>query len=514
VARSLDNLRAAARIPHIQRACYRSSKSVGRAAVAASVKNPPSTPRQEWRLRRESFLVPPKPRNLRFRPEKTHHDIKTSPARTGQEEVQRRALEPQAARLWSRAKDGLWSLHPELLPPRPVLSSTDPNPSDVLYILGLDAKARLLASELKPLFASVRLLHPAHGQLKEMEYRGIHENRWDGSTKEAIEAKPHPVDDPIRNIILSGSALDSVRRMIQLRHRIDSKTAVCLMHDGFGVAEAVNEQVFDDGGEKPQFILGQFNHGLKHTQTRGGLVSTFGDEPPESANVASPVASRIFKTLLVPFDPNTGMVPLENLLESGDLIDRFRGAPVLNARRSPLDTWVHVKLVYMVFRTVVDPVCAALDLRYNQVMENGHAAGLIDRLLDEVQLISSSLPEFYSSAQSPYIQSLGQNVLRKVCFSKLRRMGAQVDPITKQICDGRRMDIEYFNGYFVRRAKALGLSHYFNEMLMIMLKAKHRRKFAELHDAIPFESTSRLGPGRPFKERWMGGSGERKSVDV
>jgi len=414
-------------------------------------------------------------------------------------------LDSRITPLWSRTKAGTWSLQPEVLPIPPVAAGAEANPKDILYILGLDAKSRLLASELKPLFDSVKLIHPTGGTLQEIEYRGIHDDyrkAQDVDNTKSTEDASHPVDDPIRNIILSGSPVDSVKRMIQLRHRIDSKTAVCLMHDGLGIAETMNEMVFADGGEKPEYVLGQFNR-TKHIQSAGQLVSSFGSEAPKSANVLSSVESKHFNTMLLPIDPATGEPPKGGTPAVDDLVEKFKGSRVLQAKRPPLDKWIHVKLQYMVFYTVVDPVCAVLNMRYNQIMQNRHAMALVDKLLDEVQLIASSLPEFYKSfyrsggeddggaVQSHYLKRLiEQDVLKKVCFAKLRRMGSQVDRLTKQIQGGRNMDIGYFNGYFIRRAKSRGLPCYYNEMMVDMLKAKHKMRWEEMHNAIPFEVTS------------------------
>jgi hypothetical protein len=72
---------------------------------------------------------------------------------------------------------------------------------------------------------------------------------------------------------------------------------------------------------------------------------------------------------------------------------------------------------------------------------------------------------------------------------------------------GAEPPIDYFNGYFVRRAKELGLDHKHNSMAMEMVKARLATRRAELRTDIPLgrspfmNDNDHIGGGQPIS--WL-----------
>lgn len=374
--------------------------------------------------------------------------------------------------------------------PPVVVSGNQPDGSDgsrTLHILGTDAKARLLACELEPFYDSVHLLKPTRRQVLEFEFRSKDGSSGSGETSgEAPGRRSSSPQTHISNLITTGSAVHAVANMEQLKHRIDDKTAVCLMHDGLGVAEELNDKVFNgDDAPKPEYVLG---HLPSNKLLRERYTAPF-NRPKSSGVNARPVhASTSLKTCLVPLDPALSKPPKDSPLAL-DLIDSLKSSAHLNAQLTPFHKWLHLKFQAMIFAAVVDPVCVVVGCRYDEITQIKWGMTLMMMLLDEIQQVVAALPEVQSS---PLIQSMvKRDALRKVCLGKLRSMKPGPSRMAFRLDNGYEPEIESFNGYFIRRGRQLGVACPQNEMVVAMIKAKHGKRLKELDEQIPFEITSR-----------------------
>ncbi|CAI4210991.1 unnamed protein product [Parascedosporium putredinis] len=372
------------------------------------------------------------------------------------------SLKDETPPLWTPSGDGMWYLrksrrsHPAGVPPV-VVSGNQADGSDgsrTLHILGTDAKARLLACELEPFYDSVHLLKPTRRQVLEFEFRSKDGSSGSGETSgEAPGRRPSSPQTHISNLITTGSAVHAVANMEQLKHRIDDKTAVCLMHDGLGVAEELNDKVFNgDDAPKPEYVLG---HLPSNKLLRERYTAPFNRTKSSGVNARPVHASTSLKTCLL----------------------------------TPFHKWLHLKFQAMIFAAVVDPVCVVVGCRYDEITQIKWGMTLMMMLLDEIQQVVAALPEVQSS---PLIQSMvKRDALRKVCLGKLRSMKPGPSRMAFRLDNGYEPEIESFNGYFIRRGRQLGVACPQNEMVVAMIKAKHGKRLKELDEQIPFEITSR-----------------------
>ncbi len=66
-------------------------------------------------------------------------------------------------------------------------------------------------------------------------------------------------------LIVTVAAESVVRSLAPIVHRILPTTTICLLQDGMGVVEAVNEACFPNPGEQPLYVLGHMSHVLRKT---------------------------------------------------------------------------------------------------------------------------------------------------------------------------------------------------------------------------------------------------------
>ena len=67
---------------------------------------------------------------------------------------------------------------------------------------------------------------------------------------------------------------------------------------------------------------------------------------------------------------------------------------------------------------------------------------------------------------------------------------AQPSQLVRRIEYGLPTDVEYLNGFFLRRGRKLGMDMPMNTMMRDMIKAKHSQAIERLNSFIPFEETS------------------------
>ncbi|SPN99765.1 uncharacterized protein DNG_02616 [Cephalotrichum gorgonifer] len=343
--------------------------------------------------------------------------------------------------------------------------------------------------ELQPLYDSVTLLKSSEGRMVDVEVNP----RSDGKTPQsadAMEKKEPPAtsDTHISNLITTGPAVDAVRRIGRIKHRITDQTALCLMHEGLGVAEELNETVFNQGKDAtPEYVLGDLDPRrlIQDRAPRRTPVDEI-DFAPEAAGLIH--VDPNLRTRLVPIDTASSKSHSESLFASA-LIDTLKTSRRLNAQVTPFHKWLHIKFQAMVFTAVVDPVSVVVGCRYDEIAKIKWGMSLMVMLLDEIQRVVAALPELH---QSPLLRSMVEReTLRKVCFAKLRSMKPTPSRMAATISQGRKVDIDSFNGYFIRRGKALGVECPYNEMVVAMIKARQGMRMKELDEMVPFEITSR-----------------------
>ncbi|MBE3044134.1 hypothetical protein IMZ48_16500, partial [Candidatus Bathyarchaeota archaeon] len=382
--------RATARIPHILRRCF-GSPYAGRAAIDTSSPTSsraitPSTrrnasdntyaarTRDHDRIRTE-FLA-----SLQAKPSPATEEATSD---DGPSEMVR-----QAERRRSRKRS------PDNQRPPPFTDAAVPpvmagGPRDAtstprtVHILGNDSKAGFLACELRHVYDSVHVLKTVGDKLVDYKFEPSRPP-GDPTTAGAEDKQqdqvlfPTTSETPITKLITTARAVDAVSGIEQLKSRINDQTTLCLMNDGLGVAEELNETIFnEDASAKPEYILGRWSgnylarEGLtaKGSQTLEDLDQAM--DRPSSGNTRGfihghPDAAAEFSS----YDPDQQMaIAVESALAS-DLIEELRESPNLNINFIAYHNWLHRKLKEMIFYSVVEPVVAIVDCKYDEVTTN------------------------------------------------------------------------------------------------------------------------------------------------
>lgn len=384
--------------------------------------------------------------------------------------------------------------------PAVMMDHDQPGPASAhtVHILGADSRSRYLTHSLQGVYDSVQTILPPQSTRYANIVRNRHRRQGgeevlhrqhdrEAQAKEAEQNNGH-----ISNLVVAGPPSQTLKLLGQVKHRVDDRTAICLMQDGLGVAEAASNQVFTNPEDRPSLILGHMTHSLAldrnakavHSMKPGSQTALtsirpyYGDEIEEleleeqAAEAAAAAAAN---------------ESTQTWLRTQGMLSRFAAAPHLHARGLQLHSWLSIKIPSLMFSSVADPICVLLDARYEQLMWNKTAKRLVSQLLNEIADVVALMPELRDA--SPGLQAaLRGEAIRKHTFGRIRAKKDAPSRMVQQIERGEMTDIDYLNGYFVERGKQLGLSMQANEMVLGMVKAKHRAQLDRLRSYIPFET--------------------------
>lgn len=347
-----------------------------------------------------------------------------------------------------------------------------------IHILGEDERSKFIAHALSSVYDSVELLGwRDHCSSKYRNIQRLRPNSRRATSHVATNlAIPRTFarDDSSRidQLVVTGHGHEAAEALKTVKHRIDENTTVCLMNDGLGVLEDVRRKIFDGIDASPSFLLGHMSHRLAFNRTydavtqlkQGQTKLTFGQEPRMRVKDMQKIKSR----------PN--------------FIRTFEEAEDLHSSFTPYDQWLRFKLPSVIFDSVVEPVCVLLEMPYQGLLQNPPAQRMMQGLLSEMMLVLENMPELQGSTViRDYVHSKG---IRKFMHSRIMAKRSEPSKLTRRIEKGLPTDVEYLNGYFLRRGQRLGVDMRMNIMMRDMVKAKHSQAIERLNSFVPMEETS------------------------
>ncbi|CAJ2504519.1 Uu.00g119130.m01.CDS01 [Anthostomella pinea] len=279
--------------------------------------------------------------------------------------------------------------------------------------------------------------------------------------------------DYLDNIIVDTASWAVLPSLRGLRHRIDQRTTICLQHPGLGVMEILNEKVFDDPTLRPNFVLGHTTHKVLNHSKRtyslrhaipGKLMLHGVDKIKESkSGMSEPsyLAMRYTQHFI-------------NLMSTTDSL----GTVAL-----PWDLFLANKLPLMVFSSLADTISVILGCRFYQIRRDEHAMCLWESLLDETVAIISAFPEF--KRRPDLLDHFTRESFSKKLYHHLGKQSDNYSHWITWIRHGVIPPIDFLNGYFIKRAKELGVDHRQHSMAMSMVKARQKARRQELLNDIP-----------------------------
>jgi len=278
-------------------------------------------------------------------------------------------------------------------------------------------------------------------------------------------------EDVIYNLVVSVKAPRTVKAIQAIAHRLISDSTILFLQNGMGIIDEVNEKLFPDKEYRPTYIVGVVSHGLYSTG-------------PFSVNHAGEGTIALGVMPRMPIQGPLANDSINQLAASARyLIRTMTRTPVLVAVGFPPTDLFQQQLDKLAVNCIINPLTAILDCKNGALLSNFHFTRVVRLLLAEISIVIKSLPELKDVP----------NVNMRFDTLRLERLVVSIADTTRSnhssmlqdIRAGRQTEIDYINGYIIRRGEEMGIHCVMNYMLMHMLKGKVKTSSLEQEDLLP-----------------------------
>ncbi|KAF2805375.1 uncharacterized protein BDZ99DRAFT_466991 [Mytilinidion resinicola] len=315
--------------------------------------------------------------------------------------------------------------------------------------------------------------------------------------------------EPIHSLIVCCKSSTVVSALLSVRHRLLPSSVILFLQNGMGTVDEVNEKVFPDATTRPHYMLGINSHGLNGTQVDNPFTTNHAGFGTIALGILphardSPDATKYYPLAPVTrFNPGIDEIspakpkrPANSDPDSPQpysstwpktarhLLRTLLRTPVLCATAfSPQDV-LQLQLEKLAVNSVINPLTVLLDARNGAILYNYALTRVMRLLLAEASLVIRSLPEL---SHVPNVeQRFGAGRLETLVVGVANATRENVSSMLADMRAGRRTEIEYMNGWIVKRGELLGVSCVTNFMIKELVKGKTMMISHELGDSVPF----------------------------
>lgn len=277
--------------------------------------------------------------------------------------------------------------------------------------------------------------------------------------------------EPIHNLIVTTKAANTVSAIRRIKHRLRPESTICFLQNGMGIVEAVNAELFPDPATRPNYMQGIITHGVN-------VPPGIGRRNPFYAVHAG--HGTIALGLLPRADAQKA--PLGSLIRKGKrsadgwaptsryLIRTLTRTPVLCAVGfTPLEL-LQQQLEKLAVNSVLNPLTVLLDTRNGGILHNFALTRTLRLLLAETSLVIRSLPELQNLPNVNTRFSSERLEMLVISVAKLTR--ENISSMLADVRGGRKTEVEFINGYIVKRGEEVGIKSVVNYAIMQMVIGK------------------------------------------
>lgn len=258
--------------------------------------------------------------------------------------------------------------------------------------------------------------------------------------------------DPIHNLVVAVKASATISALEPIKHRLGRQSTICLFQNGMGQIEDLNKRIFPDPATRPIYMFGIMRHGVYLRSATEAILAS----PNGRASI--------------------GIVGSEDhssrRSQAQFLLDALLQAPALHCERMEWADLLQAQLLKLAANCVLNPLTAILDVRNGCIKENPDLWPLHGRLLKEISMVFQNLPELEGLPIDRNCFSVP--ALEAVVSDTIEKTAQNSSSMREDMRKGRGTEIEYINGWILRRGKELGIDCEANACLTQLVLAKSR----------------------------------------
>lgn len=315
-------------------------------------------------------------------------------------------------------------------------------------------------------------------------------------------------EEPINSLVLCMKSTQVLSALSSVKHRLHKESVICFLQNGMGNVEAVSQEIFPDVATRPHYMVGINSHGMHETDDPFTVVHAgFGSialgilpnerirEPAPYAPKSQAYGSQSVAEPTYPANPDPSTPPptpatFQFTPNQRYLLRTLLRTPVLCATGFSPPDLLQLQLEKLVVNCIINPLTVMLDARNGSILYNYSLTRVMRLLLSEIAAVIRSLPELQ---HIPNVQQrFDTGRLESVVVGIANSTRDNISSMLADVRAGKQTEIDYINGYIVKKGEELGIKCFMNYMLMHMVKGKRAVISFEMGDGVPFvEARSR-----------------------
>ncbi|KAH7382904.1 2-dehydropantoate 2-reductase [Cadophora sp. MPI-SDFR-AT-0126] len=372
-------------------------------------------------------------------------------------------------------------------------------PTPNVHILGLGNLGRLFAHALatSPHPPSITLLFHRPSLLEDWESAGrqiqitskdltttssssnysvevIKPNPNPSSTSSDPPSTPSPESEPIQNLLITTKAQHTLSALTPLLPRLTQTSTLLFAQNGLGTIDEVTSALFSNPATRPRYLAAITSHGVYSTGPFQSVHAGLADVKvgPVDAQSTSLSTSRV-----------------QEADQTAPFLNALTSSPLLNCTSVPARTLKSLQLEKLTINAILNPLTAILGIKNGEILQHAPVRKVTRLIVEECSRILISLPELQVSSLGSD-STEGQEMTLTERFSPTRlltlvqtvaqKTAANTSSMLQDVQGGRETEIEYINGYFVRRAREVGVECVVNERMVEMVRGGIRIGIGEL----------------------------------
>jgi 2-dehydropantoate 2-reductase len=305
--------------------------------------------------------------------------------------------------------------------------------------------------------------------------------------------------NPLRNmeqiemLVITTKAFRTVPLLRLLKNRLGPTSTICFLQNPMGIMEQVSQQVFPDPSNRPRYMCGNTSHLLVPSkrafttqQKRPGQIflslvpmAGLNGELPQKGDFVADISG------------TSSMTPIVRRMNYGwtassrKLMRTLTRSTHLNATGLQYRDLLVVQLEKLAVSAVIEPLSVVFDCQCGDLLSNYAVTELMRNILDETTKVLGTLPELAEAQKLGKI--LDPKRLEYLFVRLAQRSSLHHTSMLQDVRKGIRPDIDYLNGYIVRRGEELGIPCPVNKAVIQIVKAKHAITSRKIAGYIPLE---------------------------
>ena len=299
-------------------------------------------------------------------------------------------------------------------------------------------------------------------------------------------------------VIVTVKSKDTVAALRAVKHRLNACSTICLIQNGMGQVDELNTQVFTDPSTRPTYMLGIISHGVHLSSNFVAIHAGFGSValgvvrdldkhplPPKSPTTSRDQLSPSDRARYYPSDAD-----LYAALSSRYVLRTLTRSPILTCAAFPYLDLLQLQLEKLSTNCVLNPLTALLDIPNGSILYNSALSKAQRLLIAEISLVLRTLPELTSVPGVAHRFSPAR--LEQLLISVAAKTAENSSSMREDVRKMRATEVEYINGYIVKRGEEQGIKPVLNYLIMQLVQGKTWSLKSAEGEALPLERGGRI----------------------